>query len=793
MMRTYLITSYRFMVKGKTYTLLNLGGLTAGLMASFILLIFTMNEVNYDRYHHYVDRIYRIVTTDNHGNMHALSAYSLAPDLKDNIHEIETVARITLPDLITGSVFVKWKDVFYKETSFFCADTQFLQLFDVQMVQGSLKNCLGSAHSVIISDETANKYFGKENPIGHPLPIKTAGIEYPLKITGVFKSFPQNSTLQMNVIAGIDFFPSLLSNLVDSTELNRQLKSEPNVETFILLRETGDYKKINSQLSHFIRGRAVNPAFIDLQIQPLKNIYLGSDHIRDMLHKKGNRSSMYIYLSLSLFVLLLAGINYSILSTARSALRYKEIGVRKVLGASRRALSTQILTESVLLTFLSFPVSYLLIGLAEPLLNWMFGYRVEIFSSQMLILIPIFAGITIFIGLISGAYIAFYLSSLNPLQALKNKVISYRRINLSRVFTVFQLLITISLLIAMIMIYRQVHFCTHHSQGIDKNNLIILLFEPGEFNRYRELKQEISAIPGIVSISGSSIMIPDLAVPTISAKSDNSGTEIKLEPIVVDSGFFRVMGIPIIAGTDFDPADSMKSTHAYIINETAADIFNIHDITKNFFGGLPVIGIVKDFNVHTMYDKMNPVIFSYDPDALREVVIRYKEGAGPFVNTRIEKIWKSLAPGQAFTSRDFSAETNRMYQKELVFEYVVLSFTILAFIIMGMGLFGLALLISERKTKEIAIRKIYGASNRHILSGLMKEFLIYSAIASSIAIPVTIILLKRWLNTFYYRVDISWWVFVIAIASVTIFVTFIIVTRAIKVIKKNPVNVLKYE
>lgn len=793
MIRTYLTTSYRFMVKGKTYTWLNLGGLTAGLMASFILLIFTMNELSYDRYHQYADRICRIVTTDKHGNLHALSAYSLAPDLKDNINEIEAVARIALPDLITGSVFIKWKDVFYTEPSFYCADTQFLKLFDVKMIQGSRKDCLKSAHSVIISDETANKYFGKENPIGQPLLIKTAGIEYKLEITGIFKSFPQNSTLQMNVIAGIGFFPSLFSNLVDSTELNRQLRTEPIVETFILLRQAGDFNKINAQLSDFIRGRAVNPAFTDLQIQPLKNIYLGSDHIRDMLHKRGNRSSMYVYLSLSLFVLLLAGINYSILSTARSALRYKEIGVRKVLGASRRALSTQILTESILLTFLSFPISYLLIGLAEPVLRWMFGYRVEIFSSEMLILIPIFAGITIFIGLISGAYIAFYLASLNPLQALKNKVFSHRRINLSRVFTVFQLLITISLLIAVIMIYRQVHFCTHHSQGIDKNNLAILLYEPGEFTRYRELKKEISTIPEVITVSGSSIIIPDFAVPTISAKSGNSGKEIRLEPIIVDSGFFRAMGISIIAGTDFNPADSMRSTYAYILNKEAAKVFNITDITDASFGGFKVIGIVNDFNVHTMYDKINPIVFSYDPDALREVVIRYKEGAGPLVNARIEKIWKSLAPGQAFTSSDFSAETNRMYQKELVFEYVVLSFTILAFIIMGMGLFGLALLISERKTKEIAIRKIYGASNQHILAGLMKEFFIYSGIASIIAIPITIILMRKWLNTFYYRVDISWWVFVIAIASVTIFVSFIMVMRAIKVIKKNPVNVLKYE
>lgn len=793
MIGNYIITSYRFIVKSKTYTLLNLAGLVAGLAASFILLIFTINELSYDKFHTKEARIYRVLARDYKGNLFALSPYPLGPALKKDISGIEMTARLAFPAYLTGPVMVSSSGIYINERSFFCADPDLLRIFDIDLITGNREECLKGDHSVIISDLAARKYFGTAPPLGRELGIKTAGVSYNLIVTGVFRSLPWNSTLEMDMISGIRVFPAILSNLFDSTELNRQLKYDHTIETFVLLKPGKGINEVSALMPGLIRRTFPGPEKTYLTFQRLSEIYLGSANINDMFHKKGNRSTMYIYLALSLFVLLLAGINYSILSTARSALRYKEIGVRKVMGATRGALTGQVLSESVLLTFLSFPVSYLLVGLSEPVLQWLLGYRIEVYSAGTLVLLPLFAGITLFIGLISGAYIAFYLSSLNPLEALKNKLASHRKINLSRVFTVFQLVITLSLLIAVVTIYRQVQFCVNSEQGLDKRNLFVIPFDPLEFNSYRELKTAIGEIPEVISVSGSSIMPPDIAINTISVKSQTSGHGINLEKVNVDEGFFRTLGIAMLSGTDFDPSDSMKSRNAFIINQEAAKLLQINALHDATFAGQPVIAIVKDFNVHTMYDSINPTIFSYRPGSVRALVVRHSEGSGGIVAAKAEAAWRKLAPRLAFDLREFSSELNVLYKKERAFGYVVTAFALLAFIIMGMGLFGLALLISERKTKETAIRKVFGATNTNILFGMQKEFLIYIVAASAIAIPSTWFILRGWLATFYYRISLSWWIFALSVAIIAFFVSSIILMRTLSVLRENPVKALKYE
>jgi putative ABC transport system permease protein len=793
MIRNYIITSYRFIVKSKTYTLLNLAGLVAGLAASFILLIFTINELSYDKFHTKEANIYRVLARDYEGNLFALSPYPLGPALKKEVSGIEVAARLAYPAYLTGPVMIRSSGVYVDERSFFCADPDLLRIFDIDLITGNRQECLRGDHSVIISDRAARKYFGTAPPLGRELGIKTAGVTYNLIVTGVYRSLPWNSTLEMDLISGIGVFPAILSNLFDSAEFRRQVEYEPTIETFLLLKPGAGIGGVSAMMPELIRRTFPGPGKTFFSFQRLSDIYLGSASINDVVHKKGNRSTMYIYLALSLFVLLLAGINYSILSTARSALRYKEIGVRKVMGATRGALTGQVLTESVLLTFLSFPVSYLLVGLSEPVLQWLFGYRIEVYSAGTLVLLPLFAGITLFIGLISGAYIAFYLSSLNPLEALKNKPGVHRKINLSKVFTVFQLVITLSLLIAVVTITHQVQFCINSKQGIDKRNLLVIPFDPLEFNKYQELKRAIEGIPGVISVSGSSMVLPNTAIATISVKSLGSGKGIKLESFNVDAGFFRTMGITMLAGTDFDPADPMKSRNAFIINQEAAKLLNINTLNNDSFARQPVIAIVRDFNVHTMYDSINPAIFSYRPGSVRAMVVRHSEGSGSRVAAHAASAWKKLAPHLAFDLREFSADLNMLYKKERVFGYVVTGFALLAFIVMGMGLFGLALLISERKTKETAIRKVFGATNSNILFGMQKEFLVYILAASAIAIPSTWVILQGWLKTFYYRVPLSWWIFALSVAIITIFVTSIILARTLRVLRENPVKALKYE
>lgn len=774
--------------------MLNATGLVAGLTASFILIIFTINELRYDRYYKNESRMYRVISHDQKGNQYALSAYAFGPLLLDSIDGIEKIGRIAMPAFITGPMSVRVDGVFQEEKNFYCADPEILDLFDVEIVRGTKSQCLAGGSSVILSEKRAEEVFGNADPIGRHIQIRTAGVTSRLEITGIFKSFPWNSTLQMDFIANLRVYTEIMSDLYDSASLVRQLQADPSIETFLLLSPGVTPDRTLKQIADVVKKSLNETTVAGYDLQPLREIYLGSAQINDMIHKRGNKSTMYIYLSLAFFILLLAGINYAILSTARSALRYKEIGVRKVMGATRWALSGQMLTESVLLALLSFPVSYVLIGLMEPLLQWLFGYETQVYSAGVMILLPLFAAITIFIGLISGFYIAFYLSSLNPIDALKNKLASHKKISLSRIFIVFQLVITISLLISVITIYRQVQYCIKSDIGINQRNLLVIPFDPNEFRSYSRLKQDLSRLPEVISVSGISIVPPDLAIPTVSMLLSEIGQPLKVELIAVDSGFFTTMGIPILSGTDFRPSDTSQHTASrFIVNQSLTQMI------KQKVGGIinisgePVIGVVRDFNLHTVRSRINPIFFAYKPEMIRAVVLRYREGSLKEVTSKAKMTWDNYAPGQAFIARDFSTERSGLYKKERVFGSLVGAFTILAFIIMGMGLFGLALLISERKRKETAIRKVFGATDRDIIFGMQKEFLIYSVIAAILSIPLMASLLPLWLDLFYYKIRMGWWVFALSFVAVTIFVSSIILFRTWKMTRENPANALKYE
>jgi putative ABC transport system permease protein len=526
--------------------------------------------------------------------------------------------------------------------------------------------------------------------------------------------------------------------------------------------------------------------------QNISDIYLNSEFIPAEVHKRGNKRSLYVYSSLALFILLLAGINYSMLSTARSSMRFKEIGMRKVLGASRGALRTQVLTESTFLTLLSFPISILLIGLLEPFSEYLLGYQVRIYSNETLAVLPVFAALTIFIGLVSGSYLSFYLSGLNPIHALRNQVAAYKKINLSKLFTIFQLLITIMLLISVITIYRQIRYSLSNELGIRKGNIMLLNMKSTNPSLYNKLKQDVSNIPEIQNVSGSSFIFPDFSMATKTMVTIESEA-IDFEIYAVDTGFFRTLGIDFIEGSDFNPSDTLNIRKSIIINKEAVKAFRFSDPMNSKVNDRTVIGVVSDVNFHSTHSRINPFIYEYRPESLKTIIIKYDNITDKEILSRVSVVWKKVFPEIPIDYRFIGQELNEMYQQERSFGKVVTAFTILAFIITGMGLFGLALLMSERKTKETAIRKVFGASNRSIIFGMQREFMIYIGVASIIAVPLTWYAMYLWLANFYYKISLDWWIFATAIMAVTIFVSSILYFKTLGVLRENPANALRYE
>ncbi|MFC2101893.1 ABC transporter permease [Bacteroidota bacterium] len=781
-------------MKSKLFTTINLVGLTAGLTVSFFLLIYIINELSYNSFHHSSDRIYRMIMPSGEGVMPYTP--SLLPVRLKEISPgvLATGGLISMP-LTLGSVAVENNRHYQEEPGFFCADPSLLDILTINIIHGEGKSGLERDGGVVISQPTAERYFGQANPIGKQLHIRNNGIPVTLTVTGVFEKLPWNSTVRIDFLANMDLFRNLMDQFGVDLSAEASDYSDAYFENYILLDAETGIDETGDQLTALKDSLGLTEQIGLISFQNIRDIHLDSAEISNDFHQKGTRSALFYYGSLALAILLLAGINYSILSTARSALRFKEIGVRKVLGATKRELRVQILTESMFLTSLALPLSFLVLGFVEPFVDKLYGYQIQLYTWNMLVYIPLFALITLLIGFVSGGYLAFYLSALTPLRAIKNQVIIRQRFGLSKAFIVFQLFITLLLLGSVLTIFSQLDYCLNTEGQIQKNNLLILSFNPEEFSSYTELRDRMQDEEGVEGVSGSSIIPPTNAFSTIGFTLGRDSTTVvhQLENYFVDSDFFTTLGIEILEGEDIDPSHANDSMAPIVINQKALALINYQQHIGVSLGNSIITGIVKDFNIHSLYKEITPTVFLYNPSKCKYLVVRCQPSSLQQVRSLLEEQWKSLAPDLPFDCKTFGDELNMMYSSEQKFGQVVASFSILAFLITGMGLFGLALLMIERRLKEIAVRKIFGASNRDILFRMQKEFLIYILVASLFAVPVIWYVMTIWLSAFYYKAPIHWYLFVIAVLSVAIFVSSIIAIRTWAVLRKNLINVLKYE
>ena len=792
MMWNSFVTSYRFILKSKTFTAINLIGLTAGLTASFFLFIYIINELSYNSFYPNKNRIFRTIREAS-GVKIPLSPSLLITSLQSYTEGIEKTGKIIFLPFQVGPIPVKQNDKFVEENGFICADPEILEIFSIQVISRDDDGGQLDSNSVILSESAALRCFGTKNVVGRQLEINNSGIPFSLNVTGVFQDLPWNSTIQIDYMASMDLFRSLMIGFEIDLDSEVDAFEDTYAESYLLIDRSSRVEEIQAQIPALLDSLGHTDAKLNYRFQNISDIYMDSTDIVNDFHLKGDRDSLFYYASLAIFVLLLAGINYSILSTARSALRFKEVGVRKVLGATKRALRIQILIESMMLTFLAFPLSFLVLGLVEPFMDNLYGYKIQLYTWNMLIYIPLFAGITLFIGFVSGAYLALYLSALNPMKAIKNQIFTRQRFSMSKVFIVFQLLITLSLLICVMIILAQLDYCLHENTGIDKRNLLIVSFDPEEFQDYRKLRDEIKKEKSVIAVSGSSIMPPSNASAYNPIKFESLEQTISQETYFVDECFFETLGVEIVAGKGISISDVDSNGTPTVLNQEAVAELNLPDPLNTRMRPIKIVGIARDFNIHSFYSKINPALFIYAPDKCSFMVVRFQPGTLNETVDGIQRHWEALAPGMPFEYTTFNDALSNIYDQEQKFGQVVASFSFLAFIITGMGLFGLALLISERRMKETAIRKVFGASNTDILFRMQKEFLIYIGIATLIAVPATWILMSYWLSTFYYKTGMHWYLFVISIVSVTIFVSAIILMRTYRVLHQNPFNALRYE
>lgn len=790
-----LITSVRFLLKSKTYTAINLIGLVLGLTASFILFIFIVNEQSFNKDFIHSDRIFRVVTKiQARKKLNALTPFNLAGDLKKQIPQIELSSRVINLEYSFGTVKIQTGKVFQDISGFISTDPSLFPMLGIKIKGPSWDHLLKDSQALLISDSAAKRIFGTSEPLGKKCKVRINGKSYSFRIEGVFQNLPWNSTVRADFFTGMAFYLEILKEISEHPENTLSSYSETTNETYILLRKNVKIADISSKMDSFIQRNGLKNQGIAFIFQPFTDIYFHSTDFMNDFNPKGNTSNTWIYCILACFILFLAGMNYAILSTARSSLRYKEIGVRKVFGATKNQLRLQIIIESVLLTSIAFPLSILLLGLIDPFMEKLYGYSIAMYSSNLLVYLSIFAGITILIGLFSGMYAAIYLASLDPLFALKMKLFSFKRFTISKFFIVFQLFITLSLLIGFITVYRQITFCLNRDLGLKKTNLLIIHFNPEEFTAAEQLKDIIFNQQATINVSGCSVTPPTTASSSVIINiPGKSNKKISLETYFVDYNFFETMGIKLISGRVFNPDDSARNKTMMLLNLEAVRALGFKDPLAKQIGPFQTIGVVDNFNIRTQHEKIQPAMFCFMPSACQNILVRYKTGGREQLISVIEKSWQHLSHAIPLDYSNFDTELDALYIREKNFVRVVATFTILAFVITGMGMFGLALLITERRRKEIAIRKVFGASNAHIIIRIQREFYFYIGIATLISIPVSWYFINKWLDTFYYHIQWNSGIFAISIFSVFLFVSLILLFRTIKVLREKPIDVLKYE
>ncbi len=800
MLKNYLKIAFRNLKRHKGYSFINISGLAIGMAVCMLIFLWVLNELSFDRFYERADRICRLTMDIEIGSMlHTpVSLTAAGPALVEDFAEVITAARVDRPRRIS----VKYKETVYQEAGIGFAENAIFDIFSFPFVNGDPKSALEAPNTVVITESMAEKYFGDSDPLGKILRFNN---EADFSVTGVVKDIPPNSHFRFNMLRSFQ-------TLIAEGSVRDDMWFDIRFFTYLLLDEHTNPQKLEQKLPGFIDkhiGDAMKATggAVRLFLQPLKKIHLYSDFERDI---SANSDITYVYLfsAIAIFVLLIAGINFVNLSTARSATRAREVGMRKTLGAIRGRLIGQFLGESMIYSIIAAGMAILLIRLFLPYFNSVIGSELSLNFFQTPWLLAAFLGMAVIVGVFAGSYPAFILSSFPPVHVLKGLLkagSSHSRFR--KILVVFQFFISIALIASTIIVYRQIIFMKNKELGFNKEHVVILPRLSESLRKsYRSIRNELMNLSGILDV-GASDLVPSRGhlVGTFFPEGFADDQVISLDYMNVDAHYIPTMGIEIIEGRNFSEDFVTDPNESVLINETAAKKIGWENpLGKRFVFRPPpgregevtfmsVIGVVKDFHLQSLRERIEPLIIFYDYDSLVTLSIRIAPDNIPHTMGLIENKWRVLDPNRPFNFLFLDDSFDSLYRQEDRLKTITFYFSFLAVLIGCLGLFGMASFTAERRTKEIGIRKVLGASVPGIVRLLAKEFMILVIVANLIALPVAYFAMSRWLQSFAYRMNIHPIIFVLA-AVISFSIALITVSyQAIRAALANPVDSLRYE
>ncbi|MEZ4699795.1 MAG: ABC transporter permease [Rhodothermales bacterium] len=800
MLKTYLIITLRNLRRHRGYTAINIVGLSVGLAACVLILLYIQTELSFDRFNTKADRIVRITMQRvNDDSWHwALAPIPMAALLEEDFPFVEQTARITPPI----KRLVAQGDRRFFEDGVAFGDPAVFDIFDIPVVQGDPATALASPFTVFISQRLARKYFGDTSPVGRQLVLDN---RWTFDVAGVFADLPANSHL------AFDFMGSFESEFAMGTERENWFT---NAWTYALVQSPADVQRLEEGLTPFAERRVPEgrTSGIDFSALPLLDIHLYSSEVTGDSTTKGDIRYVYLFAAIAVFILLIACINYMNLATARAAVRAREVGVRKAVGAGQVQLIGQFLAESVLLSGLALVIAIGLVQLLLPAFAHVMDRQIAFGLSESPMLVGMIVLFGLGVGVIAGSYPAFYLSAFRPEAVLKGSIQRAGSLSLRRALVVFQLFVSVALIAATLVVYRQMHLVQSERPGFQESQLLTFATRGGSFvqgglenelaDRYDVFKGEVLRIPGVEQATTTSTLTQAGEIRYLNAEYVEGGMNgapgLFLEGQTVDADFFETMGLERVAGNLFDAAHAGARARDIVVNETLvkeagwdAPIgkqlhFSDEDVRT-------VIGVVKDFHNKTLKEAIAPMYLQPTDQASNFVVLRVRSHDLPATIAAVERLWGEVVPEQPFVYRFYDDVFDALYRTELRLGQLFGAFALLAIAIACLGLFGLAAFAAQQRTKEVGIRKILGASVAQIALLLSRDIVWLMLAAFVLASPVVYVGMERWLSTFAYRIDLNGSIFLIA-GGVALCIALLTVSyQAVRAALADPVKSLRYE
>jgi putative ABC transport system permease protein len=783
--------SLRHLWNNKLFSIINVLGLSLGLVSCTVILLHVKFELSYDQFHLKKDRIARVIA-----NNYPFTPYPLASALYDYCPEIEKLSRIAKFD--EGKFYVMQNEKFIEERDLVYADSNFFSVFSFPVMYCDPDKMLRSTDRLMISEQSASKFFGRDNPVGNLISLRIDNTSYDFTVEGVFKDFPEQSHFHANFLLSMEFFAEHRtgSSLTNWGNLS--------VLTYILMKESDMNKRINDKMPGLIVRYVPEDLARDmkLRLQPLSKIHLYSKDLEMDIEPQGSIIRVIIFASIAVLVLVIALVNFVLLSMALSFQRIKEFGIRKVLGAQRKRLVSLVTAEFLIVFALALLMALTLFELIKPLVENYMNLRVFHGFMGNLGTICSFLILVVFLGYLASIYIAIYVSKFRPVDAIKNTIpVNNLRIPSRGVLVVFQFSIMICLMSCLIGMKKQLYLLHNKDLGFRKEQMVVIDIPGSSYSSYLRLKDELSKLPSVTYVSGAAYIPPSNELWLFDLKNPISGESFQFEEINADYDFIETMGIEMLQGRSFSH-DFGKDSSALLINETGLKKLGIKDPLDTYLIGpeyypsrsrMMIIGVFRDFHPRSLYEKIFPMAILLSPSMTRKMAVRLAPESSDKNIKVIQEKWISVFPDDPMQFSFVDEGLRLKYLKEDQTYTMIRMFTFLSLIIALMGLFGLSVFVIERRTKEIGLRKVHGSKNIDIIYLLSKQFSLWIGVAFVIAIPIAWYAMHRWLLHFAYKIDLSWWIFAlsgiisICIALITIF------WQSFKVALRNPVESLRYE